>query len=308
MNDPQPVARLRLSSLNLLRAFEAAARHQSFKLAGEELCVTASAISQQVRQLESQLGVILFERQPRGLALTETGRGYLADIQPHLTALLEATERVRRATQQSVLRVSLMPPLASRVVLPRLADFRAQHPQVALRINTSVRNVDLSQRQVDLAIRYGVPPWPGCVHEKLVDLQIQAIAPPALAARFDLRRHPERLSQAPRVVMTERPDAWRQYFMQAGVADAAAADNAASEVFHVDDYPAAIEAAETVGVALAILPLERPLIASGRVVAVGPAYGPMPQAMYAVMLDDRRGNEAIAAFIDWVRRRLAEIA
>lgn len=294
------MARRALSSLNLLRTFEVAARRGSFKLAAEELHVTASAVSQQVRSLESQLGLDLFERHPGGLRLTETGRSYLGEIQGPLRALADATERLR-AGGRSVLRVTLMPPLASRIVLPRLADFRARHPQVELHIDTSVRNLDLAQRHVDLAVRYGVPPWPGCAHEKLADLYVQAICPLALAREHDLARHPERLAGVPLVQMTERPDHWRQYFQHIGV-------NAFEPIdrFHVDDYPAAIDAAETLGAALAIWPLEQPLIDSGRVVAVGAPQGPIPEAMYAVMLEERAGDPAIRVFLDWLRRQLPQ--
>ncbi len=292
------LARRALSSLNLLRTFEVAARRGSFKLAAEELHVTASAVSQQVRSLESQLGLELFERYPGGLRLTDTGRAYLDEIQGPLRALDDATERLR-AGGRSVLRVTLMPPLASRIVLPRLADFRGRHPQIELRIDTSVRNLDLAQRQVDLAVRYGVPPWPGCVHEKLTDLYVQAICPIGLARELDLERHPERLARVPLVHMTERPDHWHKYFQHVGVIAFEPVD-----VFHVDDYPAAIEAAETLGAALAVWPLEQPLIDSGRVFAVGAPQGPIPEAMYAVMLEERAGDPAIRSFVEWLRRQL----
>lgn len=289
----------RLPSLNLLRTFEAAARLGSFRLAGDELHITASAVSQQVKALEEQLGVLLFERQPRGLLLTDAGRRYAGDIRPHLAALDEAARRLRGTR---ALRVSLMPPLASRVVLPHLADFQALHPDITLRLDTRVQTVDLQQRQADLAVRYGTPPWPGCVHRKLSDLQVQAICPPAIAREYDLVAQPQNLARAPLVHMSERAQSWPLLLGQLGlVRDAAARD------FHVDDYPAAIEAAQTLGVALAVLPLEKPLLDSGRVTAVGPAIGPLPEAMYAVMLAERQADPAIAAFLAWLETRLAAL-
>lgn len=293
------MARTVLSSLNLLRAFEAAARLGSFKAAADELCVTPSAISQQVKALEAQLGVALFERLPRALVLTEAGRRYAGEIRPHLAALDDASRRLRESRAPSVLRVTLMPPLARRVVLPRLADFQAAHPAVDLRLDTGLRTLDLQQRQVDLAVRYGTPPWPGCVHRKLADLYAQPICPPAVAAAYDLAAHPERLPEAPLVHMTERPETWPQFFALRGWGPPRPARE-----YHVDDYPAAIEAAETLGAALAVLPLEQPLLASGRVVAVGDPVGPLPEAMYAVMLAERRDDPAIAAFLDWLGRQL----
>lgn len=296
------MARPAVSSLNLLRTFEVAARLGSFKQAAAELSVTASAVSQQVKTLEEQLGVALFERQPHGLALTTAGRRYATDIRPHLAALDEASRRLAASRRRVLLRVSLMPPLASRVVLPGLADFQARHPDIDLRLDASLRSVDLQQRQADLAVRYGTPPWPGCVHEKLATLFAQPICPPAVAAAYDLVAHPLNLAKAPLVHMTERPEAWPEFFRRLGVDQ----PTPASE-YHVDDYPASIEAAETLGVAMAILPLERPLIRSGRVVAIGPALGPLPGAMYAVMLAGRQDDPAIHAFLDWLRAQLATL-
>ena len=110
-----------LSSLNLLRAFEAAARLGGFKAAADELCVTPSAVSQQVKLLEEQLGVALFERHPQGIALSEAGKQYWQEISPHLDGLARATEALRRRHTRSRLHVSLMPPVASRMCSTRSA-------------------------------------------------------------------------------------------------------------------------------------------------------------------------------------------
>ncbi|MDI1302451.1 MAG: LysR substrate-binding domain-containing protein [bacterium] len=291
-----------LSSLNLLRAFEAAARLGSFKQAADELCITASAVSQQVKTLEEQLNVLLFDRQPRGISLTAAGQRYATDILPHLAAISEATARVQQAQERRLLRVTMMPPLASRIVLPRLADFQNRHPGIELRVDTSVRDQDLQQRQTDLAIRYGMPPWPGCAHEKLADLFIQAICPPAVAAAFDLLARPLNLVRAPLVHMTERPDSWPRFFAQLGLGTPTPAAE-----FFVNDYPAAIEAAESLGAALAVLPLEKVLIDSGRVTAIGPQLGPLPEAMHAVMLTEKQDDPAIRAFLGWLREQLSAL-
>lgn len=289
-----------LSSLNLLRAFEAAARLGSFKDAGNELCVTASAVSQQVKSLEAQLGIALFERQPRALLLTDAGKRYAADIRPHLVAINDITRRLCEAHPRT-LRVTMLPPLASRVVLPRLADFRAEHPDIEVHVDTRLAAVDMQLRQVDLAVRSGTPPWPGCVHEKLTDLWAQMICPPALAAQFGLVANPLRIVEAPLVHMTSRPDSWPRFFAQLGV------PAPKGTAYYVDDYPAAVEAATTLGAALAILPLEKPLIDSGRVVAVGPALGPLPEAVYAVFPEDKADSLLIHAFLEWLRRQLAAL-
>jgi LysR family glycine cleavage system transcriptional activator len=294
------MSRLTPSSLNLLRAFEAAARLGSFRLASNELCVTASAVSQQVKALEAQLGIALFARQPRALLLTDAGKRYASEIRPHLAALEEISRRLC-STHPRTLRVTMMPPLASRVVLPRLADFRAANPQIELHIDTRIAEVDLTQRQVDLAVRSGTPPWPGCAHEKLVDLYAQVICPPSLATLHSLQSNPLRLTEIPLVHMTSRPDSWPRFFAQLGL------PAPAGDAYYVDDYPAAIEAASTLGAALAVMPLEKPLIASGRVVAIGPALGPLPEAVYAVMPSGQQDAPLIRLFIAWLQKQLAEL-
>ncbi|MCK5873244.1 MAG: LysR family transcriptional regulator [Alcanivoracaceae bacterium] len=290
-----------LSSLNLLRTFEVAGRHLSFTLAAEELCITPSAVSQQIRKLEEDLGITLFERQPRGLHLTQAGERYWRDIQQHLDGIDRSTRALTRRPADT-LRVSLMPPLASRVVLPRLTDFQQRHPDIELRIDASLRYVDLGKQDIDLAIRFGRPPWPGCRHEKLLDLYVLPVCPPAMALEHDLARHPERLAQLPLIQMTERADSWDRFFAMAGLGRPQT-----EKQFFVDDYPAAIEAAETLGVALAVLPLEQPLLDSKRLAAPWPAIGPLPESVYAVMREEQAERRDIRTFLDWLKVQLASL-
>ncbi len=287
--------------LTLLRTFEAAGRHLSFTLAAQELCITPSAVSQQMRSLEKQLGVTLFERRPRALALTAAGETYWRQIQQHLEALEASTRALTGQHPDTPLRVTLMPPMASRVVLPALADFRQHHPQIALHIDTSLRNLDLNRHEADLAIRFGSPPWPGCHWEKLMDLYVLPVCPPHMAKEQDLTQHPEHLAKVPLIHMTERPDAWQRYFQALGLGTPDA-----SQQYFVDDYPAAIEAAETLGVALAVLPLEQPLLDSQRLAAPWPPQGPIPEAVYAVMRTQDQSRSDIITFLHWLKETLAE--
>jgi len=287
--------------LTLLRTFEVAGRHLSFTLAAQELCITPSAVSQQMRSLEQQLGITLFERRPRALALTAAGEAYWRQIQQHLEALEECTRALLDKGPAAPLRVSLMPPMASRVVLPALADFYQRHPEIQLHIDASLRNLDLSRHEADLAIRFGTPPWQGCHWEKLLDLYVLPVCPPDMARQQDLAHHPEHLARVPLIQMTERPDAWQRYFEALGLGTAET-----SQQYFVDDYPAAIEAAETIGVALALLPLEQPLLDSQRLAAPWPAQGPMPEAVYAVMRKQDRSRSDISSFLHWLKARLAQ--
>lgn len=290
-----------LSSLNLLRAFEAAARLGGFRAAADELCVTPSAVSQQVRQLEEQLGVALFERHAQGITLSAAGRQYWEEIAPHLAGLARATETLRRRHARALLRVSLMPPVASRVVFPHLREFQQRHPDIELRLDVALAQADLLQAPVDLAIRFGEPPWPGCEHRELLPLFIRPVCPPAIDREFALTGHPERLKHAPLIHMSGRPDAWPEFFARTGLGPAQPAAE-----FHVDDYPAAIEAARSLGVALATWPLEQPLIDRGELAAPLPPLGPIG-AVYAVALKGRLAEPALQAFLDWLQARFAAL-
>ena len=151
----------RLPSLNGLRAFEAAARHLSFTQAASELNVTQTAISHQIKRLEEELGVRLFIRQNRSLALTQQAQEYLPGIRAAFNDLRLATDRLLRKDDDHVLTVSTLASLAAKWLLPRLTDFQEQHPGIDVRITTSTSLVDFQRDDVDAAIRYGRGQWPG---------------------------------------------------------------------------------------------------------------------------------------------------
>ena len=149
----------RLPSLNGLRAFEAAARHLSFTNAAQELNVTQTAISHQIRRLEEELGLRLFERKNRSLVLTPKAAEYLPGIRAAFQDLRFATDRLLRKDDDKVLTISLMTSLATKWLLPRLSSFQEQHPDIDVRITTSSELVDFRRGDVDAAIRYGRGHW-----------------------------------------------------------------------------------------------------------------------------------------------------
>src|ERR1700750_3504265 len=151
----------RLPSLNGLRAFEAAARHLSFTQAASELNVTQTAISHQIRRLEEELGIRLFIRKNRALALTPQARDALRGFRAAFNDLRLATDRLLRKDDDKVLTVSTLASLAAKWLLPRLTDFQESHPGIDVRITTSTSLVDFQRDNVDAAIRYGRGQWPG---------------------------------------------------------------------------------------------------------------------------------------------------
>src|SRR6202048_1327030 len=151
----------RLPSLNGLRAFEAAARHLSFTVAASELNVPQTAISHQIRRLEQELGIRLFIRQNRALALTPAAKDYLPGVRAAFNDLRLATDRLLRRDNDHVLTVSTLASLAAKWLLPRLSAFQETHPGIDVRITTSTGLVDFRSGDVDAAIRYGRGHWPG---------------------------------------------------------------------------------------------------------------------------------------------------
>lgn len=166
-------------SLNALRVFDVVSRHASFRLGAEELGVTQAAVAQQIRGLEASLGLKLFERLPRGLALTDNGRTYAASLRKAFELIDEATRALR--PEPTHLTISVTPSFASRWLIPRLAAFTEAHPQIDLRVLATERLSHFHTDGVDIAVRYGRPPFgAGLNAEPLFDQHIVAVGSPVL--------------------------------------------------------------------------------------------------------------------------------
>ncbi|MGO1120805.1 transcriptional regulator GcvA [Rhodovibrionaceae bacterium A322] len=180
--------------MNALRVFAVAARHLSFRSAADELGVTQGAVAQQVRGLESALGCKLFDRLPRKLVLTEAGRRYLPPIEEALSLILTATQELR--PQQITLSISVTPTFATRWLVPRLAAFTHDNPDMDVRISAAEEQANFQDDGVDLAVREGTAPFgPGLSHERLYPLEIFAVCSPDLCGA-DRALRPEELTQA----------------------------------------------------------------------------------------------------------------
>lgn len=180
-----------LPPLSALRAFEAAARHRSAKRAADELSVTATAISHQLRTLEDWLGVALFVRKPRQLELTGPGRELLGDLGNAFDTMAGAVARVRAAPLRQSLTLSTTPAVASRWLLPHVGRLREQQPHLDLHFHVTHEPVALDGHSADIAIRYGSGRWPGLATHKLFDNVFVPACSPALKLKRaeDLPRH-----------------------------------------------------------------------------------------------------------------------
>lgn len=208
----------RLPSLNGLRAFEAAARHMSFTRAAKELNVTQTAISHQIRRLEEELGLRLFVRQNRTLALTADARDYLPGIRAAFQDLRFATERLQRKDSANVLTVSTLTSFAAKWLMPRLSKFQQLHPAIDVRVTTSTELADFARDNVDVGIRYGHGKWPGLRADWLMAEELFPVCSPALLAGAHPIRRPSDLTHHTLLYTSQdMEDDWRLWLTAAGM-------------------------------------------------------------------------------------------
>jgi len=205
----------RLPQLNALKAFEAAARHVSFTRAAEELCVAQGAVSHQVKALEAELGIKLFNRERQQLIITDAGRDYLGVVRDALDRLAMGTERLVQRQSSGMLTVSTSPDFAAKWLVHRLGRFAEAHPAIDLRVSATMHHVDFAREDVDLAVRHGDGDWPGLHVTRLCSEQLFAVCSPALGARL---KRPKDLLKLPLLHLDERGP-WTAWLEAAGVAN-----------------------------------------------------------------------------------------
>src|SRR5712672_3137387 len=205
-----------LPPLNALKAFEAAARSESFTRAAEELCVTHGAVSHQVKALEATLGVKLFNRERQRLAITEAGREYLAVVRDALDRIAVGTERLVQRQTSGVLTVSTSPDFAAKWLVNRLGRFAEAHPDIDLRVSATLHHVDFAREEVDLAVRHGDGNWAGLDVVRMCSEQLFAVcSPKLLSARHRLSK-PSDVLKFPVLHLNDRKD-WSRWLEAAGV-------------------------------------------------------------------------------------------
>jgi LysR family transcriptional regulator, glycine cleavage system transcriptional activator len=288
----------RLPSLNGLRAFEAAARHLSFTLAASELNVTQTAISHQIRRLEEELGIRLFVRQNRALALTAEARDYLPGVRAAFNDLRLATDRLLRKDDDKVLTVSTLASLAAKWLLPRLTDFQEHHPGIDVRITTSTSLVDFQRDNVDAAIRYGRGQWPGLRADWLMADELFPVCSPSLLRGDKPLRCPEDLKSHMLLhTSNANSDDWRLWLTAAGLP----ADIARQPGITFDMIFMTIQAAiDGIGVAMGRTSYVQDDIAKGRLVVPFKIALPADAGFYLVSPEGRREAPQLTAFRDWM--------
>lgn len=286
---------MRLPPLNAVRAFDAVARLGSVRAAADELAVTPAAVSQQLRVLESHLGIALTQRHGRGLVLTDSGRTWHGEIARHLRAIALAAERVRPGRR--VVQVTVVQSFGSRWLVPRLTRFTAREPEIEVRIDASPVLADLARDPFDLAIREGSGVYPEAESVRLFPLEFVPVASPAVAKSLRRRGGGIDWGRA-RLLHEVTYDYWPDWIAMAGVTGI----DVARGLFFSHTMMALDAASEGQGVALAPPPFaERELAGGALVVLDAHAYAPGTGVHLAW---PRRGlrtlSPAATAFRDWV--------
>ncbi|UIN20188.1 LysR family transcriptional regulator [Herbaspirillum frisingense] len=281
--------------LNALRAFEMSARHLSFTRAAEQLSVTQTAVSMQVKNLEQRLGVALFRRLPRGLALTDEGQALLPVVAQSFGRIADVLGQFEHGRRREVLTVGVVGTFAVGWLMPRLREFQQNHPFVDLRLLTNNNRVDLAGEGLDYAIRFGDGAWHGTEAERLFEAPLAPMCAPALAAQ--LRSPADLASQT--LLRSYRSDEWNQWFAAAG------APCPPLRGFVFDSSLALAEAAaQQAGVALLpVLMFEREL-RQGRLVCPFET-GIVTGAYWLTRLKSRPQGTAMTAFRDWLQGHAA---
>ncbi len=289
----------RLPPLNWLRAFEASARALSFTAAAEELSMTQSAVSQQIKSLESALGRALFLRRARGLELTDEGRGYLPTVQAAFAMLEEGTTVLQNRSHPDVLELQVNLSFALFWLTPRLAQFMDENPMVQLNLATSVWHEERTSNAASLQIVFGLGKREGINGRRLTRDSIFPVCAPKLARQIrsldDLRK--QRLFDLPGTAQS-----WGAWFK----AHPGGGTLALPAVHRASTWALSVEwARRGLGVALAHETIANDLIASGQLVRPFDFSIPLKEAYYLIAPEGTRTRHASRVFKDWLLREMA---
>ncbi len=291
--------------LSALRAFEAAARHLSLTRAAEELHVTPGALSHQIRGLEDLLGVKLFERKVRAIALTAAGRQLYPGLQTGFGHIRDAVASLDAAHASNILVVSTSPGLTSKWLAPRLYRFSNDFADVDVRISSSFTNANFETDGVDIAVRHmraDPPPDPAVEIEKLADISLIAVCSPRLIEKYGAVKNANDLARFPLIhdeSISPRVGApnWREWFDSAGVAGV---DLRRGLHFNSADH--ALDAAgEGAGVLLAHDLMAYDDLRTGRLIIPIKVALPAGRAFHLVWPKGRRPSRAAEGFRRWIK-------
>jgi DNA-binding transcriptional LysR family regulator len=289
--------RRKIPSTVALSAFEAAARHQSFTKAADELSVTQSAVCRQIAVLEDLLGVKLFRRSKRGVTVTEAGSSYARSVRARLDEMERDTlDLMANGAQGTTLDIGVVPTFATNWLLPRLVDFRRANPHIIVNLHTRTRPFLFEDTALDAAIYAGAASWPGTQGHFLMRENLVPVASPTLIAPRKVLRASQ-LARLPLLQQTTRPHAWRDWFQSQGLEAENDLAGPRLELFSM------LVKAAILGMGVGLIPkflVEKELETGLLVQVVNHDY--LSDRSYYLIYPERKGGDrqALAAFRDWI--------
>jgi LysR family transcriptional regulator, glycine cleavage system transcriptional activator len=291
-----------LPQLNALRSFEAAARHQSFTRAADELCVTQGAVSHQVKALEAALGLKLFNRERQGLVITNAGHDYLAVVRDAFDRIALGTDRLLQRQHSGVITVSTSPDFAAKWLVYRLGRFAESHPGIDLRVSAAAHQVDFAREDVDVAVRHGDGKWPGLDAVRLCSERLFPVCSPKLVSGRNGITTAADLLRFPLLRLDDWKN-WTRWFAAAGVVAPVAHGPVLNRASMLIDA-----AVDGQGIALARTALAAWDMINGRLVRPIDVSLPISNTYWIVCPKATSSVQKIATFRKWLLAEAAEDA
>lgn len=295
--------RRKIPSTTALVCFEAAARHESFTKAAQELSLTQGAVCRQIGSLEGFLNVELFRRSHRGVKLTEAGLSYSRQVAAQLDAVERDTLSVMRQQGASVIELAVVPTFGTQWLLPRLMDFQQRQPDVTVNLTNRTRPFLFADTSFDAAIYFGDGDWSGTRSHRLMgENPVPVCSPALLGDRQTLQAHD--IAQLPLLQQSTRPYAWRQWFSSVGISVATDMTGPRLELFSM----LAQAAMHAMGVALIPPFLIQRELGEGRLVVANRHVLRSDRAYYLMIPERRVESTTLDAFREWLVAQAADYA
>lgn len=291
----------KLPSLKSLRVFESVARNKSFRKAADELCVTHSAVSHQIKLLEQELDVYLFQRNGRSISLTKQGEFLFPVINTSFDDMAEAVACLKSSSKTKTLTVQTYVTFGTVWLIPKLNDFQARYPDIRVRISISFVDVDFDKDDVDLGIIMGEPSWSHLDYHYLFDMEIFPVCSPELVSKGQLTK-PEQLKKHSLITVELAPDDWPLWLEKAGV-DLDIADSGPV----VDNYLQALEMLyDGKSVVMAREAFAKRDLDAGRIIRPFDFSVMEVGSWYSVQPKQQNPKPEIQLFNDWLKEKIAE--
>ena len=288
-------------SLRGLRTFCVAARYESFRTASEELFITASAVSHQIKNLEEELGEQLFDRTGRDMSLTETGKLLYEEASPLIEQLNTVVAKYKKGAISSSIRISVQPFFASEYFVPRLSEFTTNHPEIDIQVGTSDESAEKHPSDADLSIRLFKAPPSNMLSNLLFPLRLVPAGSPEFKKAMTVKNK-KIVSDFPIIVHESQPTAWKKWAEASGVR---LPEN--SKVIRLDSMIAVVRAAQRgIGAALVPVPIGDLWFKEGSIVHLFKKEYVADVSYYLVCTADRADDESVILLRDWIVRNFAD--